>query len=109
MKEVAVEYCLTDEMLADMFTKPLQGATFHQFCAAVLNLPDPVEIFPTTVAMPGHRSVLGNESAMESAVNDNGQTSKLIKSEGSCQMADVVKWMAKNSVGRKSELNAHSF
>ena len=53
--------------------------------------------------------VLGNESATESATNDSGQTSKSIRSEGSRQMADVVKRMAKNSVGRKSELNTHSF
>ena len=109
MKEVAVEYCLTDEMLADMSTKPLQGAAFCHFHAAVLNLPDPIKICPTTVPMSGHRSVLGNELALGSAMNDNGQTSKLVRSEGSHQMADMVKWMARNSVGRKSELNAHSF
>ena len=53
--------------------------------------------------------MFGNESAMESTANDNEQTSKLIRLEGSHQMADVVKQMAKNSIGRKSELNAHSF
>jgi hypothetical protein len=39
LKEVAVEYCSTDKMLADMFTKPLQGSAFRKFRAAVLNLP----------------------------------------------------------------------
>ena len=104
-----VEYRPTDEMLADMFMKPLQGAAFHCFHAAVLNLPNTIKICPVTVPMSGHRSVLGNERAPESAASDNGQTSKLIKSEGSQQMANMVKWMAKNSVGRKSELNTHSF
>ena len=108
-KEVAIEYCLADKMLADMFTKPLQGPAFRRFRAAVLNLPDTNEICPATVPMMGHRSVLGNESATESAASDNRQTRKSIKSERSREMADVVKRMAKNSVGRKSELNAHSF
>ena len=102
-KEVAVEYCPTDEMLANMFTKPLQGAAFHHFHAAILNLPDPIKICPAIVPMSGHRSVLGNESAMGPATNDNGQTSKSIRSEGSHQMANGVKQMARNSVPPPSQ------
>ena len=30
-KEVKIQYCPTAEMLADFFTKPLQGALFHKF------------------------------------------------------------------------------
>jgi hypothetical protein len=37
-KESTVEYCPTGEMLADLFTKPLQGSSFHHFRQAVLNL-----------------------------------------------------------------------
>jgi hypothetical protein len=37
-KELSVEYCPTGDMLADMFTKPLQGSAFRKFRAAVLNL-----------------------------------------------------------------------
>jgi hypothetical protein len=37
-KELMVEYCPTGEMLADMFTKPLQGSLFRRFRQAVLNL-----------------------------------------------------------------------
>jgi hypothetical protein len=37
-KELTVEYCPTGNMLADMFTKPLQGSSFYKFRAAVLNL-----------------------------------------------------------------------
>ena len=81
-----------------MFTKPLQGAVFHCFCAAVLNLSDRDEICPATVPMPGHRSVLRIESATEPAGNDNGQTNKSIKLNGSQRMDDVAKRMAKNTV-----------
>jgi hypothetical protein len=37
-KELTVEYCPTGDMLADMFTKPLQGNQFRRFRAAILNL-----------------------------------------------------------------------
>ena len=78
-KELMVEYCPTDEMLVDMFTKPLQGVALHCFCTAILNLPDDNEICPTVVSMAGHRSVLGNEPA----TCDSRQTNKLIRSERS--------------------------
>ena len=103
LKEVIIECCLTDKMLADMFTKPLQGPTFHHFCTTILNLPNNDEVCPTMVVpMAGYRSVLRNESA----THNNRQTSKSIKSERSQQMA---KQIAKYNVGRKNELNAHSF
>jgi hypothetical protein len=35
---VSVEYCPTEDMLADIFTKPLQGHAFHKFRDAVLNV-----------------------------------------------------------------------
>jgi hypothetical protein len=38
-KNLRVEYCPTDDMLADFFTKPLQGAKFKRFRARILNLP----------------------------------------------------------------------
>ena len=37
-KELMVEYCPTKEMLADMFTKPLQGSAFRKFRDAVMNI-----------------------------------------------------------------------
>jgi hypothetical protein len=36
--ELSVEYCPTGEMLADFFTKPLQGALFRKFRNRILNL-----------------------------------------------------------------------
>ena len=33
-----VEYCPTDEMLADFFTKPLQGSKFLKFRDTILNV-----------------------------------------------------------------------
>jgi hypothetical protein len=35
---VQVEYCPMEEMAADFFTKPVQGALFQKFCNWILNL-----------------------------------------------------------------------
>jgi len=37
-QEVSVEYCPTEEMIGDFFTKPLQGALFRKFRALILGL-----------------------------------------------------------------------
>jgi hypothetical protein len=37
-KEVSIEYCPTEEMNADFFTKPLQGALFKKFRDRILNI-----------------------------------------------------------------------
>jgi hypothetical protein len=36
--DVKVEYCPTEDMVADIFTKSLQGSAFHKFRNAVLNM-----------------------------------------------------------------------
>jgi glucose dehydrogenase len=36
-KEVTIQYCPTDAMLADYFTKPLTGAKFQKFRKAIMN------------------------------------------------------------------------
>ena len=36
--EVQVQYCATANMIADYFTKPLQGSTFKRFRTGILNL-----------------------------------------------------------------------
>jgi hypothetical protein len=35
-----VEHCPTEDMVADFFTKPLQGSLFRKFRALILNLPE---------------------------------------------------------------------
>ena len=37
-KELEIQYCPTDEMVADYFTKALQGKKFHHFRKIVMNL-----------------------------------------------------------------------
>jgi hypothetical protein len=57
--EVVIKYCPTKEMLADFFTKPLQGTPFRKFRDAIMN------IDPASYPAADHRSVLehGAESS----------------------------------------------
>ena len=38
--DLHIEYCPTDNMVADFFTKPLQGKKFLKFRKVVMNLQD---------------------------------------------------------------------
>jgi hypothetical protein len=55
-KELRIEYCPTGDMLADFFTKPLQGTLFQKFRNQVMN------IDPSTKLYQDHRSVLESET-----------------------------------------------
>jgi hypothetical protein len=50
--ELRVEYCPTTDMLADFFTKPLQGSVFRKLRARILNLPIADLSLPVTTAGP---------------------------------------------------------
>jgi hypothetical protein len=51
-KDLVIEHCPTGEMLADFFTKPLQGQLFFKFRDAIMN------IDPSCKHHSSHRSVL---------------------------------------------------
>jgi len=57
--EVKVAFCPTTNMLADFFTKPLQGSTFKRMQSIILNMPD------TDKTSIEHRSVLEYKKIME--------------------------------------------
>jgi hypothetical protein len=57
--EVKIEYCPTGDMLADYFTKPLQGSSFQKFRNQIMNLKDSD---PVSKVAQDHRSVLGGQS-----------------------------------------------
>ena len=53
-----VVYCPTRDMVADLFTEPLQEASFQRLCNMIMNIPR--IIGPASIATAcGHRSVLG--------------------------------------------------
>ena len=43
-KHLRIEYCPTDDMIADFFTKPLQGTKFRRFRALILNLSNDIVV-----------------------------------------------------------------
>jgi Reverse transcriptase (RNA-dependent DNA polymerase) len=71
-KDLTIEYCPTKEMLADYFTKPLQGALFRKLRDELMNLD------PGYVSALDRRSVLGihlglDEVLAENQVTDSGE------------------------------------
>ena len=74
-KEVKVEYCPTGDMLADFFTKPLQGTLFRKFRNIIMNC-DPA----STTGLEDRRSVLGTKNEPRSVVgrkNKEGETANV--------------------------------
>ena len=55
--DIRVAYCPTDDMIADFFTKPLQGSKFTRFRDQILN----VQSEPDVTTTSAQRSVLGND------------------------------------------------
>jgi hypothetical protein len=55
-KEVTVQYCPTKQMVADYFTKPLQGALFYKFRDQIMG------VAPMETIHGGHRSVLAEDN-----------------------------------------------
>ena len=58
--EVKVAFCPTTNMLANIFTKPLQSSTFKRMWSIILNMPD------ANKNSIKHRSVLENEKNISS-------------------------------------------
>ena len=76
-KELRVEHCPTEDMLADFHTKPLQGHLFYKFRDAILNIPKSDKYHSS------QRSVL-EVANIGSATADNGQTK--MNEEGAWQV-----------------------
>jgi len=57
--EVSIQYCPTSEMLADFFTKPLQGTQFRRMHAIIMDLSNNnTSSLSRTTYWVNHRSVL---------------------------------------------------
>jgi hypothetical protein len=54
--ELRIEYCPTEKMIGDFFTKPLQGAQFYILRDDIMN------VDPRSAYHSAHRSVLSPES-----------------------------------------------
>ena len=58
-KAIAIQYCPTEHMLADFFTKPLQGALFSRFRAILLGHKCIDEVANTGAVTPSSPEPLG--------------------------------------------------
>ena len=57
-KEVTIEYCPTGDMIADYFTKPLQGSLFKKFRDQIMNIDQSKLPAPAPKSVQDPRSVL---------------------------------------------------
>lgn len=65
--ELRVEYCPTDKMLADIFTKPLQGSLFRRLRDQLLN----IETDPSHLQLTGSQECVENDLS-DTMVADDG-------------------------------------
>jgi hypothetical protein len=107
-KEVAIQYCPTKEMVADYFTKPLQGELFYKFRDQIMG------VVPMDTIIGDHRSVLDVKSNQTIAPEKpkrvlpkqtkSAQPKRaLTGNNGHSSWADVVK-SSKASVGLNGRL-----
>jgi hypothetical protein len=94
-KEVQVEYCPTGEMIADFFTKPLQGTLFRKFRDFIMNS-DPLL---TMARLEDRRSVLGivpndeHDSEQDSTVlTTAGEQGRMPRVERQCREQTLSSW-----------------
>jgi hypothetical protein len=69
--EVSVKYCPTGDMIADFFTKPLQGSLFRRLRDFILN----IQSGPTSTGTRDHRSVLADDGQTESSTASDSENS----------------------------------
>ena len=73
--EVAIQYCPTKKMVADYFTKPLQGALFYKLRDQIMGV---VEMETILGIDPiNHRSVLESDKLNSNNVDDGNKLNKL--------------------------------
>jgi hypothetical protein len=94
--EVSVVHCPTGEMVADFFTKPLQGALFRKFRDLVMNFET---VDPLTESTSDQRSVLGIDENMihDSAENTAGLEDGEIYEEGGPPIDGSINGRAKKN------------
>lgn len=68
--DMTVKYCPANDMIADHFTKPLQGDLFHRFRSIIMNVscevPDAELSWErdNTVALPNTQECVGGEGSL---------------------------------------------
>jgi hypothetical protein len=84
-KEVAIQYCPTKEMVADYFTKPLQGELFYKFRDQIMGV-DPMDTITGD-----HRSVLDVNSDKPKLAKKHAKVSPLVNHDARPNRAQPMK------------------
>jgi hypothetical protein len=107
--EIKLEYCPTGVMLADYFTKPLQGAAFYKFRSEIMNNEDDGDPPPTDYDDDEDpRSVLGIETdyvATEKSTTEVWAPMQTKKRSNAVSAVDAEphKWIACNKYNAIAE------
>ena len=96
-KEVKIEHCPTLEMLADYFTKPLQGGLFYKLRDLIMNIDSSSEFHSSN-----HRSVLKDSKSRQGS--NNPETSDIEVQRVSFSEVPV----ANESQGASSAIRSYS-
>jgi hypothetical protein len=97
-KEVAIQYCPTKQMVADYFTKPLQGELFYKFRDQIMG------VVPMDTITGDHRSVL-NDKPINHSPSARPERAKVGATTDHPSWADVVRSKpSKGSIGRLSPI-----
>ena len=77
-RDICIEYCPTGDMVADFFTKPLQGSLFHKLCSIILNIPG--------------RALPGNAAASQECVENKTSYADMVRGtrQASSDVDDAV-------------------
>ncbi len=76
--EVKIEYCPTGDMLADYFTKPLQGSSFRKFRNEIMNISDD----SAQIMSLDRRSVLSKQSKPKTSTTGRNPTTSAQRQPG---------------------------
>jgi hypothetical protein len=76
--EVKIEYCPTGDMLADYFTKPLQGSSFRKFRNEIMNISDD----SAQITSLDRRSVLSKQLKPKSSTTGRNPTTSALRQPG---------------------------
>jgi hypothetical protein len=98
--EVSINYCPTGDMLADFFTKPLQGSIFRKFRDIILN----IQGDPVTTTREDHRSVLSKNTISKSSVTGTNETTSLSNDPRTLHTNNTIKSTIKNTITTKNTM-----
>ena len=102
-KHLRIEYCPTDDMIADFFTKPLQGTKFRRFRALILNLSD-------DIAATARKECVETSAEANASYTSEGTTAKNVyvvpgrlddEPESATSWVDVVRGRSKTTNGKQ--------